>query len=267
MFSTTTFNRGLKIYRREGLLILISTKSLFDSSDAEITSLLKAEDAHGSHHASCVSWQLIRFLCNSSQLCAADQSPTKKMPKTDGPPSTSSRSLLVPLGNPPPRVTNSEIQTSSSSMLCILCILPECGVFCIFYVGLPNSKASRGLASVKPDPPHPQTSRHLQSNQQRTNWTILPWHAFLKSCLTCIVDSSRHDVCKDLGAHNTFSLLHNSHFEIFFGQSILPSLFTLLQCASSFSSSILWFIPFHFHFLNIKPSTRGVYNIQQGTIL
>ena len=105
---------------------------------------------------------------------------------------------------PSPRVTNSEIQTSSSSMLCILCILPQCGVFCIFYVGLPNSKASRGLASVKPDPPHPQTSRHLQFKQQRTNWTILPWHAFLKSCLTCIVDSSRHDVCKDLGAHNTF---------------------------------------------------------------
>lgn len=59
-----------------------------------------------------------------------------------------------------------------------------------------------------------------------------------------------------------FSLLHNSGFEIFLGQSILPSLVTLLQCASSFSSSILWFIPFHFHFhlLNIKPST---FDIQQ----
>ena len=101
------------------------------------------------------SWAILLNLCAS-----IDQKDAK-----DGR-TASSRSLLVPL------VKNSEIQTSSSSMLCILCYsVHPCVVYSVYLVckrGLGQQQGLQGLGLSQTRPTHPQTSRHLQFKQQQT---------------------------------------------------------------------------------------------------
>ena len=147
------------------------------------------------------SWAILLNLCAS-----IDQKDAKDSR------AASSRSLLVPL------VKNFEIQTSSSSMQCILCysIHPSV-VYSVYFVcirGLGQQQGLQGLGLSQTRPTHPQTSRRSQFKQQQTHSScilaisisILSLFALkcMKSFLTCIVDCSRHDVCKNLGAHNTF---------------------------------------------------------------
>ena len=101
------------------------------------------------------SWAILLNLCAS-----IDQKDAK-----DGR-TASSRSLLVPL------VKNSEIQTSSSSMLCILYYsVHPCVVYSVYLVckrGLGQQQGLQGLGLSQTRPTHPQTSRHLQFKQQQT---------------------------------------------------------------------------------------------------
>ena len=88
--------------------------------------------------------------------------------------------------------------------------------------GLGLQHIAEAWSRVKPDAPsldpkihtthieHPTFIEHQQ--QQRQQIVQLP--SILRGFLTCIVDCSRHDVCKNLGAHNPgASLLHTPNFQ------------------------------------------------------